>query len=263
MDDRRQHPDLDARPRDDPGRRTAVLAAGIAAAVVIAAVVILAIAAAGDDDPVPAGSSGTTTASVVPTEPGATAAPTGSTASTASTAPAVEPTTAVEPATAAASTTPADDVVDYVPAGQYAGPTFDERTTPVADPLADGLYFSSNYTSDGTTMTFQLIQRIRGQACIDEFGDGADAACASDAGTINEPTATVTMTASDPSETSVIHFDNATFLAYRVPADEFIRLAAGQTPSIGAPDGYAWIPWGTYLTIQDGRVVSAHQQFSS
>ena len=111
-------------------------------------------------------------------------------------------------------------------------------------------------------MTFQLIQRIRGQACIDEFGDGADEACASDSGTINEPSATVTMTA-DTADTSVIFYDNANFLAYRVPADEFIRLAAGQSPSTGAPDGYSWNPWGTYVTIQSGRIVAAHQQFSS
>lgn len=171
------------------------------------------------------------------------------------------------PATEPADTTLAEPTVDYVSAGFYAGPEWvGDRTTAITDPLADGLYWSDEYSSDGTTVTFRLVQRIRGDACVEEFGDAADTECASDSGRITEPSTTVTMTA-DGVDTSII--SNAGvgagsgFEAFRVPPEEFIRLAAGGAPRPGAPDGYSWVPFGVSVVIGGGRVIAAHQQFSS
>ena len=166
-----------------------------------------------------------------------------------------------------ADTTPAEPAVDYVSAGFYAGPEFvGDRTTAITDPLADGLYWSDEYSSDGNTVTFRLVQRIGGDACVEEFGDSADTECASDSGRITEPSATVTMTA-DGVDTSVISTvgvgAGSGFEAFRVPTEEFIRLAAGGSPSPGAPDGYSWVPFGVGVVVSGGRVIAAHQQFSS
>lgn len=253
-------------------RRRTVAQAGAAIAVGVLAVGgIFALVRSGDDDLQPADAPDSvptvitpgTTVDSQPTGQPATSPATNQPTITdpASTVPPVDSAVSDSTDVATDSTTPTDKV-DYVAAGKYAGPTFDERTSAITDPLEDGLYYSREYTSDGTAVTFRLIQRIRGQACIDEFGDGADEACASDGGTIEDPSTAVTMSA-DTADTSIIFFDNSDFFAYRVPADEFIRLAAGQGPSDGAPEGFEWIPWGTYVTIQSGRVVAAHQQFSS
>ena len=171
------------------------------------------------------------------------------------------------PATESADTTPAEPTVDYVSAGFYAGPEWvGDRTTAITDPLADGLYWSYDYSSDGTTVTFRLVQRIRGDACVEEFGDAADTECASESGRLTEPSTAVTMTA-DGVDTSVISTAGAGagsgFEAFRVPAEEFIRLAAGDAPSPGAPDGYSWAPFGVGVVLSGGRVIAAHQQFSS
>jgi hypothetical protein len=171
------------------------------------------------------------------------------------------------PATEPTDTTPAEPTVGYVSAGYFAGPEWvGDRTTPITDPLADGLYWSDEYSSDGTTVTFRLVQRIRGDACVEEFGDDADTACASDGGRVTEPSVTITMTA-DGVDTSVIANvgvgAGSGFEAFRVPSEEFIRLAAGGSPSPGAPDGYSWVPFGVSVVVNGGRVVAAHQQFSS
>lgn len=172
-----------------------------------------------------------------------------------------EPVSTAEPAT----TEPPSASVEWVPAGTGIRPEWDERTTAIAEPLADGLYWSDNFSSDGNTVTFQLVQRIRGQACVEEFGDGADEACASDGGRVNDPIGSITMTADTP-EASVIAFGEFTqwkIEGYRVPAAEFIRLAAGQTPSPGAPDNFEWSDFGSWVVISGGRVVAAHQEFQS
>ena len=149
-------------------------------------------------------------------------------------------------------------------AGTGVRPEWGERTTAIAQPLADGLYWSDSFSSDGTTVTFQLVQRIRGQACVEEFGDGADDACASDGGRVNDPTGSITMTADTP-DASVIAFGEFTqseIRGYRVPAAEFIRLAAGQSPSPGAPENFEWSStFGSWVVVSGGQVVAAHQEF--
>jgi hypothetical protein len=162
---------------------------------------------------------------------------------------------------------PTDPAVDYESAGFTAAPDWPgDRTMAITDPLADGLYWSDDYSSDGSTVTFRLVQLIRGDACVEEFGDNADTECASDSGRLTDPSATITMTA-DGVDTSVISTAGigagSGFEAFRVPSEEFIRLAAGSAPSPGAPDGYSWEPFGVAVVVSGGRVVEAHQQFSS
>lgn len=169
--------------------------------------------------------------------------------------------------TSAPTTDTAPPSVEYVSAGFYAGPEWvGDRTAAITDPLADGLYYADDYSSDGTTLSLTLVQRIRGQACVEEFGENAGDACASDSGRVNDPSTVVTTTA-DGLATSVIVEGGigagTGFEAFRVPADEFVRLAAGQAPSVGAPEGYTWIPFGVFVEISGGRVVSVHQQFQS
>lgn len=247
-------------------RRRTVAQAGAALAVAVLAVGgIFALVRSDGDELQPADAPSSVPAVIptpVPTAPGQTAtnlpAPTDPAATNAPSATAPEPVSTTDTPTTEA---PAAEVA-YVAAGQTLVPEWNDRTTAIAEPLADGLYWSDDYSSDGTTVSFRLVQRIRGQACIDEFGDGADDACASDGGRITEPSTTVTMSADTP-DVSIILFDNSTIAAYRVPAAEFIRLAAGAAPSPGAPEGYVWQPWGTGVVISGGRVVAAHQEFQS
>ena len=210
------------------------------------------------------------------TEPGATVPeqPTDNPPTT----PATDQPTAAEPAATPPSATPAPvsttgppatsppaASVEWVRAGTGVAPDWGDRTTAITQPLADGLYWSDSYSSDGTTVTFQLVQRIRGQACVDEFGRGPDEACASDGGRINDPTGSITMTADTP-DASVIalgEFTQYEIRGYRVPAAEFIRLAAGQSPSPGAPETFTWSDFGSWIVISGGRVVAAHQEFQS
>jgi hypothetical protein len=246
-------------------RRTVLQAGGAVAAVVLAVGGIVALTRSGDTvdvADVPSTAPAVTSPQSTGTAPGvatseATTGETTPSAATDDTTPATEP----------ADTTPAEPAVDYVSAGFYAGPEWvGDRTTAITDPLADGLYWSDEYRSDGNTVSFRLVQRIRGDACVEEFGDSADTECASDSGRITEPSATITMTA-DGVDTSVISTvgvgAGSGFEAFRVPSEEFIRLAAGGSPSPGAPDGYSWVPFGVGVVVSGGRVVAAHQQFSS
>jgi hypothetical protein len=246
-------------------RRTVLQAGGAVAVVVLAVGGIVALTRSGDtldvaDAPstapavTSAGSTGTTSGVATPE---ATTGETTAGTATDDTTPSTEP----------GDLTPAEPAVDYVSAGSYAGPEWvGDRTTPITDPLADGLYWSDEYGSDGNTVSFRLVQRIRGDACVEEFGDSADIECASDSGRITEPSATITMSA-DGVDTSVISNvgvgAGSGFEAFRVPTEEFIRLAAGDSPSPGAPDGYTWVPFGVSVVVSDGRVIAAHQQFSS
>ena len=247
-------------------RRRTVLQAGGAVAVVVLAVGGIFVLTRPDDT--------FEVADVLSTAPAVTSASSTDEAGTASgvatseaTTGETTPGTSTNDAAPAADATPAEPAVDYVSAGFYAGPEWvGDRTTAITDPLADGLYWSDEYSSDGNTVSFRLVQRIRGDACVEEFGDSADTECASDSGRITEPSATITMTA-DGVDTSVISNvgvgARSGFEAFRVPTEEFIRLAAGGSPSPGAPDGYSWVPFGVGVVVHGGRVIAAHQQFSS
>jgi hypothetical protein len=255
-------------------RRRTVAQAGAALAVGVLAVGgIFALVRTGDDELQPADESPGSVPAVITTSGATTPDQTGEQPTTAPAAeqPAVtEPVatnaTVPEPAsTEPPATSPPDASVEWVRVGTGVAPDWGDRTTAITQPLADGLYWSDSSSSDGTTVTFQLVQRIRGQACVEEFGDGADEACASDGGRINDPTGSITMTADTP-DASVIAFGEFTqyeIRGYRVPAAEFIRLAAGQPPSPGAPENFTWSDFGSWVVISGGRVVAAHQEFQS
>ena len=255
-------------------RRRTVAQAGAALAVGVLAVGgVFALVRTGDDELQPADEAPVSVPAAI-TAPGATTQdqstgqsatvpatnqPTATEPAATSTAP--EPVTTTEPP----ATPPPAASVEWVRVGTGVAPDWGERTTAIVQPLADGLYWSDNFSSDGITVTFQLVQRIRGQACVEEFGDGADDACASDGGRVNDPTGSITMTADTP-DASVIAFGEFTqseIRGYRVTAAEFIRLAAGQSPSPGAPENFTWTNFGCWVEISGGRVVAAHQEFSS
>jgi hypothetical protein len=258
-------------------RRRTLARTGAALAVGVLAVGgVFALVGSGDDDLQPADEAPDSVPTVI-TTPGATTdgqpttqpttpatdepAATDPAATNATNATAPEPAATTEPP----ATSPPVASVEWVPAGSGVMPDWGDRTTPITQPLADGLYWSDSFSSDGTTVTFQLVQRIRGQACVEEFGDGADVACASDGGRINDPTGSITMTADTP-DASVIAFGEFTqyeIRGYRVPAAEFIRLAAGQPPSPGAPENFTWSDFGSWVVIGGGRVAAAHQEFQS
>ena len=162
---------------------------------------------------------------------------------------------------------PAPTTVPYASAGLFAGPDWtSDRTAAITEPLADGIYWSDEYSSDGAAVTFRLVQRVRGDACIEEFGDAADTECASDSGRITDPSTLVTMSG-DGAETSVVSTAavgaGPGFESFRVPTAEFARLAAGSSPSAGAPAGYTWVPFPVLVVIRDGGVAAAHQMFQS
>ncbi len=137
-----------------------------------------------------------------------------------------------------------------------------QKSDPIVAPLPDGQYWSWNYTSDGDNVSFTLVQYFFGDACRKQFGT-ADEACASDNGTLYEPSATVRLT--NTAATSVVTCcDNSSqFGSYRVSTSEFVRLVAGLTPAADAPTDFAYATYAVVVTVQNGQAVAAHQIFTS
>jgi LysM repeat protein len=154
------------------------------------------------------------------------------------------------------------------PAGTSGGyqaissPTFaslqvDQKTNPILDPLPDGEYWSWDYTSDGQDVSFTLVQFFVGDACRERFDD-----CASDNNTLQEPSATVRLSASAP--TSIVWCcPGGSFESYRVSNREFARLVAGFAPASDAPAGFAYSRSGAVVTVRDGQAVAVDQVFTS
>ncbi len=134
---------------------------------------------------------------------------------------------------------------------------FDDRTLPVAEPLADGIYYSQDALSDGTMTRFVLGQWFK---CDTGVPDQPDVLCASGFGTLDEPSAEVPLA---PDATVTINTGDLSDLTQAdVSAEEFARLAAGDPPSAGAPD-FTFYDFPTFVRVEDGVVVEANQIYTS
>jgi hypothetical protein len=104
------------------------------------------------------------------------------------------------------------------------------------DAAARWQYWRWDYTSNGESVDFTLVQFFVGDACRDQFGDSDDA-CASD--------------------------NNARFRSHRISADEFTRVVAGRAPAADAPADYSYADYGVVVTVENGLAVAAEQLFTS
>ena len=137
------------------------------------------------------------------------------------------------------------------------------KSAPILSPLPDGVYWSWSYVSDGAAVEFTLSQYFTGDACIEQFGDG-DGACASETGTLLEPSASVSMSAGTAAATVIVSNPDGSFDAYSVTSAEFVRLVAGTAPSADAPVGFAFQDYAAVIvTVRNGQVVAVDQIFTS
>jgi LysM repeat protein len=177
---------------------------------------------------------------------------------------------AVPPASAGTSDTPAATSGSAATQGGYAPTTgtnptslsTNEKTDPIVTPLPDGQYWSWDYTSNGDSVDFTLVQFFVGDACREQFGDSDDA-CASDNNTLDQPSTTVRL--AEGAATSVVSCcdSNASFRSYRISADEFIRLVAGRAPAADAPGDFNYSDYGVLVTVENGLAIAAEQRFTS
>ncbi|BAN01233.1 hypothetical protein [Ilumatobacter coccineus] len=182
---------------------------------------------------------------VPPTEPPATELP-----------PTVPPTDA-PPATEPPTT-------GYEELGGYGPPTVDleltdDRTSPVVEPLADGVYYAQDAVSDGEAVNFELGQWF---AC-DGSGvpDHPEVECVSGFGTLLEPSTTVTM--SPNAVVTVITGDLSNFDRADISTTEYARLLAGESPAADAPVGYEFTNTHTFVQVTGGAVVAVQQLYTS
>jgi LysM repeat protein len=179
------------------------------------------------------------------------------------TAPTTTPSATATPAPTA--TQSATTSGGYTATGQqYAGPALDGATDPVADPLADGVYWSPAQTvsADGSTIVFDLVQRFSGEACREHFGT-APGSCIGDIG-YGSATATAPMRVGQGT-VSVLEVDGIDAPeAYRITSAELARLLAAQTPADDAPGGFVFDPVDSFVvTVRDGVVTAADQIWGS
>jgi hypothetical protein len=132
-------------------------------------------------------------------------------------------------------------------------PAVPDRTQPVAEPLADGQYWSPSLGVAGDTLGFTLAQAFFGPTCEAELG--ADA-CVDEPGVVDDPSAEVSVAAADLSTVSVVSADRTN---YAVTGAELATLAGGGAPSAEAPDGFTYVPYPFLVTVRDGVVVEARQ----
>jgi hypothetical protein len=139
-------------------------------------------------------------------------------------------------------------------------PAVPDRTATLGPEAAqlrpDGEYWADlSGASDGDvpTLTFLLTQAFFADACVAELGVDE---CTNDFGTLDEPSVLVTVSAADVGAVTVAADNRQNFAV--TPAELFI-LAGGGTPSAGAPEGFAYVPFPFLLSVRDGRIVEAHQ----
>lgn len=129
--------------------------------------------------------------------------------------------------------------------------------SPEASTLApDGEYWAelSGWRDAATpTFDFLLTQAFFADACAEVLGS---AECPNDFGTLDEPSATVTVKVADVGSVTVVSDNRQNFA---VTPQELVILAGGQPPSEGAPEGFEYVPFPFLLTVRDGKIVSAHQ----
>jgi LysM repeat protein len=153
---------------------------------------------------------------------------------------------------------------DEEPGGGYGPQTVeltpDERTEPITTPLADGVYFSQDYSAIGDTVTFTLTQYFLCDSSTN-VADEPDVDCASGFGTLDEPTAPVDLAPDAVVTVATGDLDDPT--RADVTAAEFARLVAGEAPGADAPEGYEFSKFFMFVEVTDGAVVAGEQFYTS
>lgn len=131
---------------------------------------------------------------------------------------------------------------------------------PVATPLANGQYFGIDPLVSGESITFTLVQALRGDECA-AVTESPEDDCGSGGLIVTDPSASLTVDLSSLSGASVT--SDLGSPTYAVPPALLpTLLATGTAP--GAPDGFRiQLPATFVVTIADGEVVSVDQQFRS
>lgn len=190
------------------------------------------------------------------TEPAATATPT-----TAAATPITEPTTATTAAeadTTVADTTPAVAEYQAVPPPTVPSPS---ATVRADNTHPDGVYYAT-VTEGGDpppaagAVVFELVQLFVGPDCTAHFGAADPDLCLNDYGVETEPTSTLEV----PLASQYVSVADATTQqSYQVSGPELDGLIHGDDPSVGAPEGYAYVGFGYFLTITGGKVTRLEQ----
>lgn len=149
-----------------------------------------------------------------------------------------------------------DDEQVVQPYDKVAVPAVPDRTQPIpaADAaLADGQYWATASGVEGDAVQFVLTQAFFGPACEEELG--ADA-CDGEMGVLDQPSRDIGVTPVGVSPLTVVNEQRENFA---VPADEFVRLVAGEAPAATAPEGFAYQPYPFLVTVRGGNVVGIQQ----
>jgi len=131
--------------------------------------------------------------------------------------------------------------------------------TAVVDPTMSTLAPDGEYWAElsggtvGEALTFLVTQAFFADACVEQLGVDE---CPNDFGTLDEPSVTVTVQVADIGSVTVVADNRQNFA---VTAQELFILAGGQSPSEGAPESFAYVPFPFLLTVRAGKIVEAHQ----
>jgi hypothetical protein len=134
------------------------------------------------------------------------------------------------------------------------------RTLPILEPLADGIYYSATYSTDGDEVVVTLSQYFLCDSTTN-VPEHPTIVCASGFGTLDEPTIEVAVDAGASVTIAIGDLDNSTYA--QVSAAEFARLVDGKVPSPNAPTGFEFTPAPMFVEVSDGVVINASQLYMS
>jgi hypothetical protein len=167
-------------------------------------------------------------------------------------------TTTTTPTTVAPSSAPPTVAAPATTAGPYqptTSPTYPTRSTaPPADGLPDGSYYAVVHgaaadapTPRVATTIYQLLTGPEAIAAAQAAGHGLD----SDIFVPERPAADRDIELRPDLFISVARPDRPD-VSYAISAAELARLVNGGAPSVGAPDGYRYVPFPYLITVTGG-----------
>ncbi len=141
----------------------------------------------------------------------------------------------------------------------YVGPALDGSTDPIIEPLPDGVYWSFGpaVSTDGSTITFELVQQFSGDSCREHFVTTPDS-CLSDID-FESALAAASMRVGSGTATVLYLHGGYDVEAYRTTSEELARLLAGKPPADDAPDDFQYGAHPFVVTVQNGSVTAADQ----
>lgn len=149
-----------------------------------------------------------------------------------------------------------DDEQKVSPYDKVPVPAVPDRTMPVpaaSAALADGQYWATANGVDREAVQFEITQAFFGPTCEDELG--ADA-CDGEMGVQYLPSRDISVVLVGVDPLTVVNEQRENFA---VPAEEFVRLVAGEAPSADAPEGFAYQPYPFLVTVLAGNVTGVQQ----